>query len=92
MKDIAFIEKELKTWLDSFTSSEVVRLYEVGNYDQEEGAEELGNAVSRFLNSSNHLCVQGKLDKYEMNTFVILSSFIKDSDATLNCCLLRRYC
>ena len=40
MKDIAFREKELKTWLNSFPSSEVVHLGNVVLYVQEEGAGE----------------------------------------------------
>lgn len=49
MKDIAFREKELKVWSGTFPSADVVRLDKVGHYVQEEGVEELGLAVSRFL-------------------------------------------
>lgn len=49
MKDIAFREKELKVWSGTFPGADVVRLDKVGHYVQEEGVEELGLAVSRFL-------------------------------------------
>ena len=52
MKDIAFREKELNVWLDTFPDAEVVRLAKVGHYVQEEGATELGQAVKQFLNSA----------------------------------------
>lgn len=51
MKDIAFREKELNTWVEAFPDAEVVRLENVGHYIQDEGSEALGQAVARFLNS-----------------------------------------
>jgi haloalkane dehalogenase len=50
MKDIAFREKELNTWLYAFPGAEVVQLEDVGHYVQEEDRAELGQAVRRFLN------------------------------------------
>ena len=50
MKDIAFREKELRKWIEAFPESEVVALSDVGHYVQEEGTDELGQAVSEFLN------------------------------------------
>ncbi len=53
MKDIAFREKELKVWSETFPDADVVRLKTVGHYVQEEGKTELAQAMRRFLNTSN---------------------------------------
>jgi haloalkane dehalogenase len=49
MKDIAFREKELNTWIAAFPDSRVIRLADVGHYVQEEAGDELGQAVRTFL-------------------------------------------
>jgi hypothetical protein len=49
MKDIAFREKELNGWIAAYPDAKVVRLQGVGHYVQEEGEEELTNAVQDFL-------------------------------------------
>jgi haloalkane dehalogenase len=51
MKDIAFREKELNGWLDTYPEANVVRLESVGHYVQEEGKAELSQALKRFLAS-----------------------------------------
>jgi len=52
MKDIAFREKELNTWLEAFPDAKAVRLEGVGHYVQEEAKDQLGEAVRRFLSAS----------------------------------------
>jgi len=49
MKDIAFREKELNTWIDAFPDAKVIRLDDVGHDVQEEAAGEIGQAVRHFL-------------------------------------------
>lgn len=49
MKDIAFREKELNTWIDVFPEAQVIRLENAGHFVQEEAVEELGMAVKAFL-------------------------------------------
>jgi len=49
MKDIAFREQELNTWIDTFPDVKVIRLDGVGHYVQEEAVGELGRAVRSFL-------------------------------------------
>jgi pimeloyl-ACP methyl ester carboxylesterase len=36
MKDIAFREKELQTWLELFPQARLIRLEDAGHYPQEE--------------------------------------------------------
>ena len=55
MKDIAFREKELNTWTNTFPDAHAVRLANVGHYVQEEAVDELGPAVGRFLNQEEEL-------------------------------------
>ena len=49
MKDIAFREKELRRWEQTFSNSRSVRLRTVGHYVQEEAPDELSDAVIPFL-------------------------------------------
>ena len=49
MKDIAFREKELNGWIAAFPDEQVVRLQGVGHYIQEEGGQELIDAVWGFV-------------------------------------------
>jgi haloalkane dehalogenase len=49
LKDIAFREQELNTWIDAFPDAEVIKLDDVGHYVQEEAPGELGQAVRHFL-------------------------------------------
>lgn len=55
MKDIAFREKELNTWLGTFPNADVVRLANVGHFVQEEAVVELGQAMERFLTTREAL-------------------------------------
>jgi haloalkane dehalogenase len=49
MKDIAFRDKELKRWEQTFPEARSVRLGTVGHFVQEEAPNELANAVIPFL-------------------------------------------
>lgn len=49
MKDIAFREKELNTWIEALPGAQVLRLEDVGHYVQEEATDRLGPAVMDFL-------------------------------------------
>ncbi|MFC3282546.1 alpha/beta fold hydrolase [Litchfieldella rifensis] len=49
MKDIAFREKELQRWQQTFPHHRVVRLPSVGHFVPEEAPERLSEAVTRFL-------------------------------------------
>jgi len=49
MEDVAFREKELKTWLRAFPQARIVRLLRVGHFVQEEAPEELAVAVEDFF-------------------------------------------
>jgi haloalkane dehalogenase len=52
MKDIAFREKELKTWESLFTNFKTVRLDSVGHYVQEEQREKLCPIVLDFISKN----------------------------------------
>jgi haloalkane dehalogenase len=49
MKDLAFREKELRRWQESFSDVRTVRLPSVGHYVQEEAPGDLAEAMERFL-------------------------------------------
>jgi haloalkane dehalogenase len=49
MKDIAFREKELATWAESFPEARVVRFPAAGHFVAEEAGEELGREMERIL-------------------------------------------
>ncbi|WP_332777510.1 alpha/beta fold hydrolase [Polaromonas sp.] len=49
MKDIAFRDKELKRWEQTFPEAQAVRLNTVGHFVQEEAPDELAEAVVPFL-------------------------------------------
>jgi haloalkane dehalogenase len=49
MKDIAFRDKELKRWKQTFPEARSMRLATVGHYVQEEAPNELAEAVIPFL-------------------------------------------
>ncbi len=49
MRDIAFRERELNTWLAALPNAQVVRLSDVGHFVQEEAVDALGQAVRAFL-------------------------------------------
>jgi len=51
MKDIAFREKELETWIGELALAQVLRLEHAGHYVQEEAPAELAAAVGDFLSS-----------------------------------------
>ena len=51
MKDIAFREKELDTWIEALPGASVLRLPKAGHFVQEEAREELCDAVKVFLDS-----------------------------------------
>jgi haloalkane dehalogenase len=51
MKDIAFRENELNVWAAAYPDLKVVRLENVGHYVQEEGGNDLLEAVRHFMNS-----------------------------------------
>ena len=55
MKDIAFREQELSTWVDAFPDAEVIKLGDAGHFVQEEAVDELGQAVKRFLRGGRGL-------------------------------------
>lgn len=50
MKDVAFREKELRRWQQALPNSSALRLDSVGHFVPEEAPEELGKAITRFLN------------------------------------------
>ncbi|MBD3367169.1 MAG: alpha/beta fold hydrolase [Candidatus Eisenbacteria bacterium] len=52
MKDIAFREKELQTWIEALPGAEVLRLESAGHYVQEEAPEELGEAIASLIDGS----------------------------------------
>jgi haloalkane dehalogenase len=54
MKDIAFREKELKRWEQTFPDAWSVRLATVGHFVQEEAPGELAEAVVSFLAATEH--------------------------------------
>jgi haloalkane dehalogenase len=49
MKDIAFREKELATWAESFPEARVVRFPAAGHFVADEASEELGREMERIL-------------------------------------------
>lgn len=49
MKDIAFREKELATWVETFPEARVVRFPETGHFVADEASEELGREMEAFL-------------------------------------------
>ena len=49
MKDIAFREKELRTWEQLFANSQVHRLEGVGHFVQEEYGREAVPVIAEFL-------------------------------------------
>jgi haloalkane dehalogenase len=49
MKDIAFREKELETWMTVFTQSEVMKFKNVGHFVQEEKRDQLCPIIEAFL-------------------------------------------
>jgi len=54
MKDIAFRDKELKRWEQTFPEAQLVRLDEAGHFVQEDVPEELAEAVMDFLTQTEH--------------------------------------
>jgi haloalkane dehalogenase len=55
MKDLAFREKELKTWEGLFSNSKTIRLDDIGHYVQEEMEAKLVPIVDEFLRSSQEM-------------------------------------
>ena len=51
MKDIAFREKELKTWMRVFTDPKVMKFENVGHFVQEEKGNQLSPIIEEFLTS-----------------------------------------
>lgn len=56
MKDIAFREKELNIWMDTFPGAKVVRFEDVGHFIAEEKPEELISAIKNLNSSEPHEC------------------------------------
>jgi len=52
MKDIAFRERELRRWEQTFPEAQAIRLHSVGHFVQEEAPDELAEAVVHFFHQT----------------------------------------